>query len=429
MFVDEVVIEVKGGDGGDGMSSFRREKYVATGGPSGGDGGNGGNVVFTVDEGLNTLLHFRERKFYEASSGERGGSKNMHGKDAEDMIIKVPPGTTVTDVNTGKVLADLIHEHQEVVIAHGGRGGRGNARFKTSTRQAPKFSENGEPGEERKVKLELKVLADVGLVGYPSVGKSTIISKVSAAKPKIGAYHFTTLKPNLGVVKVGDYSSFVMADIPGLIEGAHTGVGLGDDFLRHIERTKVIIHVLDISGIEGRDPLEDFRRINQELEKFNEKLMERSQIVAANKMDLPDSEENFLKVKEVLEAEGYEVYPISAATGKGLKELIKRADILVKEAPDFFNEEVAEEEEVIIRGPQPGEVEDAFEIVEEDGVYRVVGKEIKRKTAMADFTTDEGLYYFLKTLRTMGVDDALKEAGAKEGDTIEIEGWEFEYSE
>ncbi|WP_018247838.1 GTPase ObgE [Orenia marismortui] len=428
MFVDEVVIEVKGGDGGNGMTSFRREKFVAAGGPSGGDGGHGGNIVFTVDEGINTLLDFRERKFYQAEAGENGGSKNMHGKDGEDLLITVPPGTTVTDTKTGKVIADLVEDGQRVVIAEGGRGGRGNTRFKSSTRQAPKFSENGEPGQERKVKLELKLLADVGLVGYPSVGKSTIISKVSAAKPKIGAYHFTTLKPNLGVVKVGNYSSFVMADIPGLIEGAHSGVGLGDDFLRHIERTRVIIHVLDISGMEGRDPLDDFRRINDELRKFNEKLMERPQIIAANKMDLPQAEENLENLKEVLEKEGYEVYPISAVTGQGIDELIQRTDVLVKETPDFFEED-EEEEEVIIRGPQPGEEDDLFDIVEEGGIYRVVGDEIKRKVAMADLSTDDGLYHFLRMLKKLGVNDALRESGIKEGDTVNIEGLEFEYSE
>ncbi|WP_027338581.1 GTPase ObgE [Halonatronum saccharophilum] len=426
MFVDESIIEIKGGDGGDGMSSFRREKFVAAGGPSGGDGGKGGDVIFTVDEGLNTLLDFRERKFFEAPAGENGKSKNMHGKDAEDLIIEVPPGTTITDVETGKVIADLLELGQEVILAHGGRGGRGNARFKTSTRQAPRFSENGEPGEERKIKLELKVLADVGLVGYPSVGKSTLISKVSAAKPKIGAYHFTTLKPNLGVVKVGDYSSFVMADIPGLIEGAHSGVGLGDDFLRHIERTKVIIHVIDASGIEGRDPLKDFERINLELKKFNEKLLERPQIVAANKMDISQGAQNIDKIKEELEAKGYEVYPISAVTGEGVEDLIRRADTLVKETPDFLLEEESEEE-VVIRGPQPDDEDDVFDIVEENGVFKVVGKDIKRRVAMADFTTDEGLYYFLKVLKKLGVNDALREAGIEEGSTVDIYGLEFEY--
>ncbi len=429
MFVDEAVIEVKGGDGGNGMTSFRREKFVSAGGPSGGDGGKGGNVIFTVDEGLNTLLDFKERKFYEASKGGNGGSKNKHGRDGEDLIVTVPPGTTVTNVETEEVIADLLKEGQEFVIVSGGRGGRGNSRFKTSTRQAPKFSENGEPGEEKKVKLELKVLADVGLVGYPSVGKSTLISKVSAAKPKIGAYHFTTLKPNLGVVKVGNYSSFVMADIPGLIEGAHSGVGLGDDFLRHIDRTKVIVHVLDISGMEGRDPLKDFRKINRELRKFNENLIERPQIVAANKMDLADSEDNLNEIKEVLESEDYEIYPISAVTGIGLEELIRRADQLVKEAPDFLDNHDDEEEEVLITGPQPGESKGIFEIVEEAGIYKVIGKEIKRKVAMADLTTDDGLYYFLKMMRKLGIDEALKEAGIKEGDTVNIEGLEFEYAE
>jgi len=427
MFVDEVTIEIKGGDGGDGMSSFRREKFVAAGGPSGGDGGKGGDVIFRVDEGLNTLLDFRERNFYEAENGERGGSKDQHGKEGEDLIVEVPPGTTVTDIDKGKVVADLVEAGQEVVVVEGGRGGRGNARFKSSTRQAPRFSENGEPGEQRNVKLELKVLADVGLVGYPSVGKSTLISKVSAAKPKIGAYHFTTLKPNLGVVKVGDYSSFVMADIPGLIEGAHSGVGLGDDFLRHIERTKVIIHILDISGMEGREPLNDFKKINYELEKFNSELMSRPQIVAANKIDMSQAENNLVEVKAVLEERGYEVFPISAITGEGLDDLIKRADKLVKETPDNFV--VEEEEEILIRGPQPDEEDELFDIEKENGIFKVLGAEIERKVAMANLNTDEGLYYFLKQLRKLGIEEALKEAGIEEGDIVNLYGLEFEFCE
>ncbi len=425
MFVDEVVIEVKGGDGGDGMSSFRREKFVATGGPDGGDGGHGGSIIFIVDEGLNTLLDFRESRLYEAESGERGGSKQQHGKAGEDLVIKVPPGTTVTDTEKGEVIADLVEAGQQVVVVEGGRGGRGNARFKSSTRQAPRFSENGEPGESKKVKLELKVLADVGLVGYPSVGKSTLISKVSAAKPKIGAYHFTTLKPNLGVVKVGDYSSFVMADIPGLIEGAHSGVGLGDDFLRHIERTKVIIHILDISGIEGRDPLKDFEKINYELKRFNPELIKRPQVVAANKIDLPQAKDNIAEVKADLEERGYEVFPISAVTGEGLEDLIKRADKLVKEAPDDFV--IEEEEEILIRGPQPDEESDLFEVKEDNGIFKVLGNEIERRVAMADLSTDEGLYYFLKQLRKLKVEEALKEAGIKEGDTVDVAGLQFEF--
>ena len=428
MFVDEVEIKVKGGDGGDGMTSFRREKYEASGGPDGGDGGHGGDVIFKVDEGINTLLDFKERKIFEAPTGERGNSKDQHGKNAEDLIVPVPPGTTVTDLKKDKIVADLVEEEQQVVVAEGGRGGRGNARFKTSTRQAPKFSENGEPGEEKELKLELKLLADVGVVGYPSVGKSTLISNVSAAKPKIGAYHFTTTTPNLGVVKVGDYNTFVMADIPGLIEGAHSGVGLGDQFLRHVERTKVLIHVLDISALEGREPLDDFRTINQELDKFNSDLLKRPQVVAANKMDLTNDEENLNEVKEVLEAEGYEVFPISAVTGEGIDELIRRVNELVQAEPEP-QIEPEDEEEVVIRGPQPEDEDDKFIINQENGIYKVSGEEVERKVAMADLSTEEGLRYLIKLLQNLGIEEALQDAGINEGDTVNVAGLEFEYYE
>ncbi|MGM0501032.1 MAG: GTPase ObgE [Bacillota bacterium] len=427
MFVDEVEIKVKGGDGGDGMTSFRREKYEPAGGPDGGDGGNGGAVIFEVDKGINTLLDFKERKKFEAAAGERGKSKDQHGKNAEDLIVSVPPGTTVKDLKKDRIIADLVEEGQQIVIAEGGRGGRGNARFKTSTRQAPKFSENGEPGEEKELKLELKLLADVGVVGYPSVGKSTLISHVSAAKPKTGAYHFTTTTPNLGVVKVGDYNTFVMADIPGLIEGAHSGVGLGDQFLRHVERTRVLIHMLDVSALEGRDPIDDFRTINQELAKFNPELLERPQVIAANKMDLTDAEENLAEIKEQLEAEGYEVFPISAVTGQGIDELIQRVNQLIQETPEPQVKE--EEEEVVIKGPQPEDEDDKFVINQENGVYKVSGAEVERKVAMADLSTEEGLRYLIKMLQNLGIEEALKKAGINEGDTVNVAGLEFEYYE
>jgi len=427
MFVDEVEIKVKGGDGGDGATSFRREKYEAKGGPDGGDGGIGGDVIFEVDEGINTLLDFKERKVFAAESGERGRGKDQHGKNAEDLIVSVPPGTTVLDRKKDRVIADLVEEGQQVVIAEGGRGGRGNARFKSSTRQAPKFSENGEPGEEKQLKIELKLLADVGVVGYPSVGKSTLISNVSAAKPKTGAYHFTTTTPNLGVVKVGDYNTFVMADIPGLIQGAHSGVGLGDQFLRHVERTKVLIHMVDISALEGRDPLEDFRTINQELEKFNSDLLERPQVVAANKIDLTDTEENLADLKEVLEAEGYEVFPISAVTGTGVDDLIRRVNELVEETPE--PQAKPEEEEVVIRGPQPDDESDRFVINKENGVYKVSGDEVERKVAMGDLTTEEGLRHLIKILENFGIEKELQERGINEGDTVNVAGLEFEYYE
>lgn len=292
MFVDKAKIFVKGGDGGDGLVSFRRELYVPEGGPAGGDGGNGGNVVFKVDEGLRTLMDFRYQKHFKADKGEKGRNKSQHGANADHMIVRVPPGTIVVDDDTGETIADLTRHDQQVIIAKGGRGGRGNIRFKSSVNTAPAIAENGEEGQARWVTLELKVMADVGLVGFPSVGKSTLLSVVSAAQPKIGAYHFTTITPNLGVVDLGDERSFVMADLPGLIEGAHTGIGLGHEFLRHVERTRIIVHVVDMSGMEGRDPYEDWVKINDELKLYNAKLADRPQIVAANKMDMPESEEN-----------------------------------------------------------------------------------------------------------------------------------------
>ncbi|MBM7623110.1 GTPase ObgE [Sporohalobacter salinus] len=430
MFVDEVSIKVEAGSGGDGATSFRREKYEPEGGPNGGDGGPGGDVILTVDEGLNTLLEFREKKFYQAESGENGQEKNKHGKGGEDLIIEVPPGTVVYDNETGEVMADMTAEGDELVVAEGGRGGRGNARFKSSTRQAPRFSENGEPGEKKEFKLELKLLADVGLVGFPNVGKSTLISSVSAAKPEIGNYHFTTVEPNLGVVKTGNYGSFVMADVPGLIEGAHSGVGLGDDFLRHLERTKVILHVLDVSGFEGRDPIEDFEVINEELEKFNSKLSQRPQIVAANKMDLPAAKENIDEVKKELEKEGYEVFPISAVTGQGIDELIKAVDKLVQKTEEAVETEIGDEDkEVVIKGPQPAGEEDEFEIIKRDDLYIVKGEEIERKVAMVDLTNEDSAYHFARRLQEMGIEDALKEHGINDGDTVKIGEVEFEYFE
>lgn len=428
MFVDEVSIKVEAGSGGDGATSFRREKYEPEGGPDGGDGGPGGDVILTVDEGLNTLLEFREQKLYEAEDGENGQEKKKHGRSGQDLVIEVPPGTVVYDTETGEVTADMTAAGDKLVVAEGGRGGRGNTRFKSSTRQAPKFSENGEPGEKKELKLELKLLADVGLVGFPNVGKSTLVSSVSAAKPEIDNYHFTTVEPNLGVVKTGDYSTFVMADIPGLIEGAHSGVGLGDDFLRHLERTKVILHVLDVSGFEGRDPIEDFAVINEELEKFNPKLSQRPQIVAANKMDLTASKEKIDKVKTELESQGYDVFPISAVTGQGLDELIKAINKLVQQADEIIDAEVEEEdEEVVIKGPQPAEQDNDFEIIKRDDLYIVKGEEVERKVAMVDLTNEDSAYHFARKLQEMGIEDALKARGISDGDTVRIGEVEFEY--
>ena len=342
MFLDTAKISVQAGRGGDGMVAFRREKYVPNGGPWGGDGGKGGSVIFKVDEGLRTLMDFRYNRKFKAKNGEKGMTKGMHGRGAEDLIVSIPPGTTVRDAETGKVITDLVEEGQEFVIAHGGRGGRGNIRFATPRNPAPEIAENGEPGEERELQLELKILADVGLVGFPSVGKSTILSVVTAAKPKIGAYHFTTIVPNLGMVRTKSGESFAMADLPGLIEGASQGVGLGTQFLRHIERTRVILHVIDMSGSEGRDPYEDYLQINKELETYNLRLMERPQIIVANKMDMPEAEENLKEFKEKLAAnydefeELPQIFPISSLAHQGLENLLEATAELLDQTDEFL---------------------------------------------------------------------------------------------
>src|SRR6476620_7965174 len=334
MFIDQTKVYVKGGDGGNGMVAFRREKYVPKGGPAGGDGGKGADVIFEVEEGLRTLMDFRYQRHFKAPRGEHGMSKNQHGKNSKDMIVKVPPGTVVMDAETKEVIADLVENGQRAIIAKGGRGGRGNSRFATPSNPAPELAENGEPGQEREVILELKVLADVGLVGFPSVGKSTLLSVVSSARPKIAEYHFTTITPNLGVVETEDNRSFVMADLPGLIEGAHEGVGLGHQFLRHIERTRVIVHVIDMSGLESRDPYEDYLTINKELQEYNLRLTERPQIIVASKMDMPDSAENLAQFKEKLQ-EDYPIFPISSVTREGIRELLYAIVDKIEETPAF----------------------------------------------------------------------------------------------
>jgi GTP-binding protein len=423
MFIDRAKISVKAGDGGNGMSSFRREKYVPKGGPSGGDGGRGGDVIFVVDPNINTLIDFRYKRKFKANSGENGQSSNMHGRQAETLIVKVPPGTLVKDEDTGLAVGDLTSPGQELTVAKGGRGGRGNARFVSSVHRAPTFAENGEPGEERNLLLELKVLADVGLVGYPSVGKSSLLARVSAAKPEIAAYHFTTLTPVLGVVSLREGQSFVMADIPGLIEGAHEGKGLGHDFLRHIERTKVLIHVLDVSGLEGRDPIEDYNKINDELKQYNERLASRPQIVAANKMDIPEARENFEKVAEYLAKEGREVYPISAVTGEGVPALLERAAKLVAE----YKEQPEEAVDTVIYETKP---EPEFIVKRDmDGAFLVEGKDIEKLVAMTNFANDEAIRRFQLIWRRLGVDTALRERGVKEGDTVRIRGLEFEFKD
>lgn len=428
MFVDHVKIYVKGGDGGDGMVAFRREKYVPYGGPAGGDGGNGGNVVFEVDEGLRTLMDFRYNRHFKASRGENGMSKGMHGKNAKDLIVKVPPGTVVINEETGNVIADLVEQGQQAIIAKGGRGGRGNMRFATPANPAPEIAEKGEPGQELNVILELKLLADVGLVGYPSVGKSTLLSVVSAAKPKIGAYHFTTIVPNLGVVETDDGRSFVMADLPGLIEGAHQGVGLGIQFLRHIERTRVIVHVVDMSGMEGRDPYEDYVTINKELEQYDLRLTERPQIVVANKMDMPGAEENLAEFKKKL-GDDIKVFPISAITKQGLKPLLHEIADFLEVTPYFELYDIADESDATVVYKHEKKERD-FEITrDDDGAYVLSGYTIERLFKMTDFSRDESIRRFARQLRHMGVDDALRERGAKDGDTVRILDYEFEFIE
>ncbi|MFC5542204.1 GTPase ObgE [Ureibacillus suwonensis] len=428
MFVDHVKIYVKGGDGGDGMVAFRREKYVPYGGPAGGDGGSGGNVVFEVDEGLRTLMDFRYNRHFKGSRGENGMSKGMHGKNAKDLIVKVPPGTVVINEETGKVIADLVEHGQRAIIAKGGRGGRGNMRFATPANPAPEIAEKGEPGQELNVILELKLLADVGLVGFPSVGKSTLLSVVSAAKPKIGAYHFTTIVPNLGVVETDDGRSFVMADLPGLIEGAHQGVGLGIQFLRHIERTRVIVHVVDMSGMEGRDPYDDYVKINKELEQYDLRLTERPQIVVANKMDMPSAEENLVEFKKKI-GDDIKVFPISALTKKGLKPLLHEIADLLEVTPYFELHDIADESDATVLYKHEKKERDFAITRDDDGAYVLSGDTIERLFKMTDFSRDESVRRFARQLRHMGVDDALRERGAQDGDTVRILDYEFEFIE
>ncbi len=423
MFIDLAEIYVKAGDGGNGRVSFHREKYVPAGGPDGGDGGDGGNLIFQADKHLRTLADFRYRRSYKAERGEDGGQKKCFGKKGEDLLIKVPCGTLVKDKETGLILADLTRDGQKEIIAKGGKGGKGNVHFATSTRQIPNFAKNGTPGEERWIILELKLLADVGLVGYPNVGKSTLLSKVSSAQPKIANYHFTTLSPNLGVVSMGEGESFAMADIPGLIEGAHEGVGLGHDFLRHVERTRILIHVVDVAGLDGRDPVEDFHTINRELEKYNPELAKRPQIVAANKVDVLSDDAVLKGFTATMDQLGYRVFPISAATGLGITELV-----------NFVYEQVKALPEPIVYEPAPKEMlyraedEEPFTIEMEDEVYVVDGPWIRGILRGINFEDRESLQYFQRALRQKGVISALEEKGIQEGDTVRVgEDTEFEY--
>lgn len=423
MFVDQAKIYIKAGDGGDGAVSFHREKYVAAGGPDGGDGGKGGDIVFVVDDNISNLIDFRYKRKYFAEKGQNGGGKNCSGRNAPDLVVKVPRGTVVKEIKSGRILADLSTD-EPAVIAHGGKGGRGNAHFATSTRQIPKFAKPGFRGDEYEVMLELKLIADVGLVGFPNVGKSTLISVVSAAKPKIANYHFTTLTPVLGVVKIEEGKSFVMADIPGLIEGASEGVGLGHEFLRHVERCRLIVHVIDVSGSEGRDPIEDFKAINHELENFSMELAEAPQIVAANKSDMATPEQ-VERLRNYVEDQGLLFYEISAATTKGTKELMygvwERLSVLppVKqfEAQPLTQEEL--DDKLISKKD--------FRVTVEDGVYFVEADwllDILRTANMDDYSS---LQYFQNVLRTSGIIDKLEEMGIEEGDTVSIFDFEFEY--
>ncbi|MGE5405117.1 MAG: GTPase ObgE [Candidatus Saccharibacteria bacterium] len=420
MFYDQAKIFVKGGDGGSGVAAFRREKYVPMGGPSGGDGGRGGSVIFIADEGLRTLMDFRYRRHYKADRGEHGQGKNMHGANAEDLVIKVPVGTVIKDADTGDVIADLVQHGQSAVAAKGGRGGRGNARFSSSVNRAPSYAEKGEPGKERWLLLELKLLADVGLVGFPNAGKSTLISKVSAAKPKIADYPFTTLSPNLGVVDMGGGDSFVIADIPGIIEGAHTGAGLGLEFLRHIERTRVLIFVLDCSGTSENGPVHDYQTLLSELRLYRPDLEARPRLIAANKIDVSDSEEVLHELQKSIT--DIEIFPISALTGEGLDQLIRRTYVVLCEAP----EPVTPVEEMVVTRYKE---EAPFIINVVDGVYEVSGERIEKLVAMTDLSNDEALARFQRTIQYMGLEDALKARGVKVGDLVRISELEFEYME
>lgn len=427
MFIDEAVIKIKSGDGGDGMSAFRREKCVQFGGPNGGDGGRGGDVYFWAEPNVNTLVDFTYEKNFKAESGGKGESNNMHGKDGADIVIKVPVGTMVRETASGKLLADMSIPGEKRMILSGGRGGKGNTHFKTSTRRAPRIAEKGVEGKELEVKLELKLLADVALVGFPNVGKSSLINKVSAAKSKVANYHFTTLNPKLGVVRVEEGKSFVMADVPGLVEGAHTGKGLGDKFLKHIERCKMIYHVVDVSGMEGRDPVEDYETISEELKNYSEKLYNKPQIVLANKMDVLYENENFEKLKKHVNEKGFEIFPVSVILGEGLKEVIYKTYSMIEN----IEREVLEDE---------SDVYDVFEFInagredwdivqDEDGVYEVEGKIVDRVLKGFVFSGPDAILTLVHMLKERGLEDKLRSIGVKDGDAVRVAGIEFDFVE
>ena len=424
MFTDYVKITAKAGNGGNGAISFRHEKYVAAGGPDGGDGGKGGDIYFVVDQDANTLIDFRYKKKFKAENGNNGEGARRFGKSGEDLYIKVPIGTIIKDAKTERVLADLSEKNQKALILHGGRGGKGNSNFATATRQAPRFAQDGEDGEEKELILELKLLADVGLIGFPNVGKSTLLSIVTDAKPKIADYHFTTLDPNLGVVKKEYGESFVIADIPGVIEGASEGIGLGTQFLRHIERTRLLLHVIDVSGSEGRNPVEDFYTINNELKKYSQKLSERKQIIVANKIDSMQDESLYKNLEKLAKEKGLEIFKISAATNTGIKELIIHVSQVLKTLPKENLIEISNEEKLYTL-----EDEEPFTITTDGKTYVVNGPAVEKLMKRVNLNDNESMYYFHKILDELGVSQRLKEMGIKDGDSVTIAGWELEWED
>ena len=424
MFTDYAKIIIKSGNGGDGAITFRREKYVAAGGPDGGDGGRGGSVYFRVDPNANTLIDFRYSKKFKAQNGENGSGGNKYGRSGEDLYIDVPLGTIIKDAETGKVVADLSKENQVELVLNGGRGGKGNSHFATATRQVPRFAQAGEDGEEKEVILELKLLADVGLLGFPNVGKSTFLSVVTDAKPKIANYHFTTIEPNLGVVKTKHGDSFVIADIPGIIEGASEGVGLGIQFLRHVERTRLLLHVIDVSGVEGRNPVEDFYTINEELKKYSEKLSTRKQIIVANKMDIMQDDKGLKELEALAKKENLELYKISGVTGEGVTELLNRVSEVLKTLP---KEELVEAEDRVVYTLEDDKND--FTVRREDDMFILEGKAINRLMGRINIDDNESMYYFQKNLKSLGIEDELKRQGIKEGDLVKVLNWTFEWYE
>ena len=424
MFTDYAKITIKSGNGGDGAVTFRREKYVAAGGPDGGDGGRGGSIYFRVDPNANTLVDFRYTKKFKAENGENGSGGHKYGKSGQDLYINVPIGTIIKDAETGKIVADLSHEGQEELVLKGGRGGKGNSHFATATRQVPRFAQAGEDGEEKEIILELKLLADVGLLGFPNVGKSTFLSIVTDAKPKIANYHFTTIEPNLGVVKTEHGDSFVIADIPGIIEGASEGIGLGIQFLRHVERTRLLLHVIDVSGVEERNPVQDFYTINEELKNYSEKLSKRKQIIVANKIDIMQDETGYKELEALAKKEGLEIYKISGATGEGITKLLDRVVEVLKTLP---KEELVEVEERVLYTLE--ENENQFTVRKENDEFIIEGKAINRLMGRINVDDNESMYYFQKSLKNLGIEDELKRQGIKEGDIVKVLNWTFEWYE